>query len=180
VAAALARFGRLDVSVHVAGVSAYGHHTDTTAGVFAQVVTTNLIGAANVARSSLTVFRAQGAGTLVLVGSVLGRVDVPGMGAYVASKWGLRGLVRVLQRVTELAEAITTGRLRLHYPRSPSPPSSPSAGRPWSAGNTPPWSTNSARNGVPGCRRPRPAGPRPEPGLHPVRHGGHRAVLPRP
>jgi NAD(P)-dependent dehydrogenase (short-subunit alcohol dehydrogenase family) len=98
VAAALARFGRLDICVHVAGVSAYGHHTDTTADVFAHVISTNLVGAANVARSSLVVFRAQGAGTLVVVGSVLGRVAVPGMGAYVASKWGLRGLVRVLQQ----------------------------------------------------------------------------------
>jgi len=60
----------------------------------------------------------------------------------------------------------------LHPPASSSP--SP---------RTQAWSTNSTRNGVPGCRRPRPAGPRPEPGLHPVRHGGHgghRAVLPRP
>jgi len=71
VAVALARFGRL----------AYGHHTDTTADVFAHVVNTNLVGAANVARASLAVFRAQGAGTLVVVGSVLGRVAVPGMGA---------------------------------------------------------------------------------------------------
>lgn len=98
VAAALTRFGRLDVCVHVAGVSAYGHLTDTTAHDFARVVSTNLVGAANVARSSLLVFRAQRAGTLVVVGSVLGRVAVPGMGAYVASKWGLRGLVRVLQQ----------------------------------------------------------------------------------
>ncbi len=98
VAAGLARFGRLDVCVHVAGVAAYGHHTDTAADVFAHVITTNLVGAANVARASLAVFRAQGVGTLVVVGSVLGRVAVPGMGAYVASKWGLRGLVRVLQQ----------------------------------------------------------------------------------
>ena len=98
VAVALRRFGRLDVCVHVAGISAHGHHTDTSAAVFAQVISTNLVGAANVARSSLTVFRAQGTGVLVVVGSVLGRVAVPGMGAYVASKWGLRGLVRVLQQ----------------------------------------------------------------------------------
>lgn len=53
VVAALARFGRLDVCVHVAGVSAYGHHTGTTADVFARVVSINLVGAANVARSNL-------------------------------------------------------------------------------------------------------------------------------
>lgn len=98
VAVALRRFGRLDICVHVAGIAAYGVHTETAAAVFAQVIGTNLIGSANVARSSLTVFRAQGTGVLVIVGSLLGRVAVPGMGAYVASKWGLRGLVRVLQQ----------------------------------------------------------------------------------
>ena len=98
VATALARFGRLDVCAHVAGVSAFSPHTDTTVAVFAQVVDTNVVGAANVARAALTVFRAQRAGTLVMVGSILGRIAVPGAGAYVASKWALRGLVRVLQQ----------------------------------------------------------------------------------
>jgi len=90
VVAALARFGRLDVCVHVAGVSAYGHHTGTTADVFARVVSINLVGA----RTSGRVPRPR-CGALVVVGSVLGGVAVPGMGAYVASKWG--GL-RVLQQ----------------------------------------------------------------------------------
>lgn len=95
---AVSRFGRLDVCVNVAGITAYGAHTDTPAEQFEQVVRVNLLGAAAVARSALTVFRDQGEGTLVLVGSVLGRVAVPQMGAYVASKFGLRGLTRVLQQ----------------------------------------------------------------------------------
>lgn len=95
---AVERFGRLDTVVNVAGITAYGSHTETPAETFDQVIAVNLVGAANVARSSLAVFRAQEAGTLVLVGSLLGRVAVPLMGAYVTSKWGLRGLVRVLQQ----------------------------------------------------------------------------------
>lgn len=95
---AVTRFGRLDVCVNVAGVTSYGTHVETPAAVFDQVVTVNLLGSANVARSVLGVFREQRAGTLVLVGSLLGRVAVPQMGAYVTSKWGLRGLTRVLQQ----------------------------------------------------------------------------------
>lgn len=95
---AVQHFGRLDVAVSVAGVTAYGAHTDTPAAVFDQVVAVNLLGAANLARSALVVFRAQRHGSLVVVGSLLGRVAVPGMGAYVAAKWGLRGLVRTLQQ----------------------------------------------------------------------------------
>ena len=41
--------------------------------------------------------RTQGAGSIVVVGSVIGHVAVPDMAAYVISKWGVRALVRQLQ-----------------------------------------------------------------------------------
>lgn len=91
-------FGSLDIAVSVAGVTSYGRHVETSADAFEQVIAVNLLGPANLARSTLPGFRAENHGTLVVVGSLLGRVAVPGMGAYVASKWGLRGLVRVLQQ----------------------------------------------------------------------------------
>lgn len=91
-------FGRLDIAVSVAGVTSYGTHVETSAEAFERVVAVNLLGPANLARSALAGFREDNHGTLVVVGSLLGRVAVPGMGAYVASKWGLRGLVRVLQQ----------------------------------------------------------------------------------
>ena len=47
--------------------------------------------------TSLPVLRAQRRGQLVLVGSVLGHIAVPGMAPYVVSKWGVRALVRQLQ-----------------------------------------------------------------------------------
>ncbi|HUR15401.1 MAG TPA: SDR family NAD(P)-dependent oxidoreductase [Mycobacteriales bacterium] len=88
--------GRIDAVVNTAAVIAFGRFEDVPAEVFEQVVRTNLIGTANVARSALAVLRAQGAGTLVLMGSVLGEVAVPSMTPYVVSKWGVRSLARQL------------------------------------------------------------------------------------
>ncbi len=95
---AVRRWGRLDVCVSSAAVMSYGTHVQTPREVFDEVVAVNLLGAANVARSALITFRRQQSGTLVVVGSLLGRVPVPLAGPYVTSKWGLRGLVRVLQQ----------------------------------------------------------------------------------
>lgn len=97
VAAAIARHGRLDVVVSCAGVVAYGRIPDVPADVFDGVVTTNLLGPVNLARHVLPVLRAQDAGSVVLVGSVIGHIAVPDMAAYVVSKWGVRGLVRQLR-----------------------------------------------------------------------------------
>ena len=97
VAAALARHGRLDVVVSCAGVVAYGRIPDVPVDVFDQVIITNVLGPVNLARHVLPVLRAQDAGSLVLVGSVIGHIAVPDMAAYVVSKWGVRGLVRQLR-----------------------------------------------------------------------------------
>lgn len=91
------RFGRVDAVVHSAGVVAYGHFADIPADVFDRVVTTNLTGTANVARSALAQFAVQRGGHLVLVGSVLGQIVTPYMSPYIASKWGMHGLARALQ-----------------------------------------------------------------------------------
>ncbi|GGG25491.1 short-chain dehydrogenase [Rhodococcoides trifolii] len=92
------RFGGLDICVHSAAVMSYGTFLDTPVEVFDQTVTVDLLGAANVARSALLVFRAQESGNLVIIGSLLGRIAAPWMSTYVTSKWGLRGLTRVLQQ----------------------------------------------------------------------------------
>lgn len=101
--AAAARFGRVDVVVHSAAVVAYGRLDEVPADVWDRVVAVNLTGTANVARSTLARFAVQAAagtpgGSLVVVGSLLGQATVPLMGSYVTSKWGVRGLTRVLQQ----------------------------------------------------------------------------------
>jgi NAD(P)-dependent dehydrogenase (short-subunit alcohol dehydrogenase family) len=99
------RWGRVDVCVHSAAVMAYGRVDEVPPEVFDRVVTTNLLGTANVARACLAQFRRQRSGTLVIIGSLLGRVTAPRMGAYVTSKWGVRGLARILaQEVRDLED----------------------------------------------------------------------------
>ncbi|WP_410821280.1 SDR family NAD(P)-dependent oxidoreductase [Micromonospora sp. 050-3] len=96
--AAIDRFGRVDVWVHTAAVMAYGRFDELPERVFDQVVRTDLLGAAGSVRVALRHFRATGAGTVILTGSLLGHVTAPYMSAYVASKWGLQGLARTVQQ----------------------------------------------------------------------------------
>ncbi|WP_238450433.1 SDR family NAD(P)-dependent oxidoreductase [Micromonospora sp. 4G55] len=95
---ALREFGRIDVWVHTAAVMAYGRFEEIPAEVFDQVVRTDLLASAGVARVALKQFKAAGGGTLILTGSVLGHITAPYMSGYVTSKWGLHGLVRTLQQ----------------------------------------------------------------------------------
>ncbi|MGF9763784.1 SDR family NAD(P)-dependent oxidoreductase [Microvirga sp. 0TCS3.31] len=97
VATVMERHGWIDTVIGSAGVVAYGRVEDVPAEVFDQVVATNLLGSVNLARHVLPVMRTQGAGNVVVVGSVVGHVAVPDMAAYVISKWGVRALVRQLQ-----------------------------------------------------------------------------------
>jgi len=95
-ARAVETFGRVDVWVHSAAVVAYGRFEDVPSAVWRRVVDTNLHGTANVARTALRHFRSREKGTLVLLGSLLGEIATPFMSSYVTSKWGVRGLARVL------------------------------------------------------------------------------------
>ncbi|HET6533833.1 MAG TPA: SDR family NAD(P)-dependent oxidoreductase [Actinoplanes sp.] len=105
-AAAVDRFGRIDVWVDTAAVMAYGRFEDLPANVFDRVVTTDLLGTANVARTALRRFRAQGDGILILCSSLLAHITAPYMSAYATAKWGLRGLIRTLRQETRDAPDI--------------------------------------------------------------------------
>jgi short-subunit dehydrogenase len=93
----LAEHGRLDAVAHSAGVVAYGRFDQVPAAVWNRVLETNVVGAANVARAVLPSMRARDAGTLVLLGSVIGQIAVPNMSSYAVSKWALHALARELQ-----------------------------------------------------------------------------------
>ena len=83
--------------IHAAGALAYGGFTEIPAEVFNRIVATNVTGTANVARSALRHFQQEQTGSLVVVGSVLGKIATPYMATYCTSKWALQGLVRTLQ-----------------------------------------------------------------------------------
>ena len=97
VAQVIAEHGRIDTVVNAAGVVAYGRFEDVPAEVFERVLRTNALGSANVARAVLPGMRARNAGTLVLIGSLIGQVAPPYMSSYSVSKWAVRNLARELQ-----------------------------------------------------------------------------------
>jgi short-subunit dehydrogenase len=94
---ALSGHGHVDAVVHAAGVLAYGRFEDVPHEVFEQVLRTNVVGTANVARASLRGFTEQRPGNLVVVGSVIGKIATAMMSNYQTSKWAVHGLVRSLQ-----------------------------------------------------------------------------------
>jgi short-subunit dehydrogenase len=98
VSAALDRFGRIDVWVGAAGVFVYGLVEQTPTDVFRRVLDINLVAHVEGVRQVLPVFRAQGSGRIVLVGSLFSEVTAPYVSAYVASKFALRGFARTLRQ----------------------------------------------------------------------------------
>lgn len=90
--------GRIDVCVHAAALIAFGEFLDVPAEVFDRVVTTNVLGTSNVARAVLPGMRELDHGTLVVIGSVLGRISVPQLVSYCTGKWAVRGLTRMLSQ----------------------------------------------------------------------------------
>ena len=94
---AVARFGRVDAVINTAAAVAYGRFEDIPPEIFDRVITTNLLGTANVARAALQLFHGQGGGELVIAGSLLGKIAVPYMSPYVTAKWGVQALTRMIQ-----------------------------------------------------------------------------------
>jgi NAD(P)-dependent dehydrogenase (short-subunit alcohol dehydrogenase family) len=96
VQAAVDAFGRLDVVVNNAGYADLAAVEDVTLDAFRAQIDTNLLGVVNVTKAALPVLREQGAGHVIQVSSVGGRMATPGLGAYQAAKWAVGGLSEVL------------------------------------------------------------------------------------
>ncbi|WP_235578299.1 SDR family oxidoreductase [Pseudorhodoferax sp. Leaf267] len=90
-AAALRRFGGIDVWVNNVGVGAIGRFEATPMEAHRRVIESNLLGHMHGAHAVLPHFRSQGAGVLINMISLGGWVPTPYAAAYVASKFGLRG-----------------------------------------------------------------------------------------
>jgi short-subunit dehydrogenase len=95
-AATVERFGRIDVWVNSAGVIAYGSFEEIPSEVFRQIVETNLMGQVHGARAALRRFRRQGAGVLINMSSVWGRVSTPQVTPYIVSKNAVRAFSECL------------------------------------------------------------------------------------
>jgi NAD(P)-dependent dehydrogenase (short-subunit alcohol dehydrogenase family) len=95
VAGIAAEHGRLDLAANVAGTSStYGELADSTTDVWRRTLSVNLDGVYFCLRAELRAMRAAGGGSIVNVASSAGRMGVPGLGAYSASKHGVVGLTK--------------------------------------------------------------------------------------
>jgi NAD(P)-dependent dehydrogenase (short-subunit alcohol dehydrogenase family) len=105
---AVEAFGRLDVVVNNAGYANTASVEDMTAEDFREQLDTNLLGVVNVTKAALPVLRAQGAGHVIQVSSVGGRMATPGLSAYQAAKFAVGGFSEVLaQEVAPLGIKVT-------------------------------------------------------------------------
>ena len=85
-----------DIVVSNAGVFFVKAIEDTTPPEFAQAIATNLTGPFLLARLLVPLLRRRGSGHLVTIGSIADHVAFAGDAAYVASKFGLRGMHGVI------------------------------------------------------------------------------------
>jgi NAD(P)-dependent dehydrogenase (short-subunit alcohol dehydrogenase family) len=101
VAAALERFGRIDVLVNNAGRTQVGAVEETTEDELRALFDLHFFAPAALTRLVLATMRAQGSGAIVQMSSVGGQVTAPGFGAYCATKFALEGLTQTLQEEVE-------------------------------------------------------------------------------
>ncbi|MBA3463175.1 MAG: SDR family NAD(P)-dependent oxidoreductase [Deltaproteobacteria bacterium] len=99
---AMERFGSIDIWINNAGVTLYEKLEYGPLEQNRRVIETNLIGTIIGARAAVTVFREQGHGVLINMGSVLSHVGQAFVPAYVISKHGVRGVSEALR--VELAD----------------------------------------------------------------------------
>ncbi|MBL7501188.1 SDR family oxidoreductase [Frankia sp. CNm7] len=105
IAVATEEFGGLDVLVNNAGVMVSRSLVDTDEATLRSVLDTNLVGAFLGIRAVVPAMRARGGGSIVNTSSAAGMKGMLNGSAYVASKFGLRGLSR--------AAALELGRDRI-------------------------------------------------------------------
>jgi len=94
VAAAEDAFGPVSVLVNNAGIVRFGPIAETEPTTWRQVIDINLTGSYLGIRAVLPSMRKAGGGAIVNISSGAGFTATFGLAAYVASKWGVRGLTK--------------------------------------------------------------------------------------
>jgi 3alpha(or 20beta)-hydroxysteroid dehydrogenase len=95
VAATLDRFGAIDILINNAAILKVQGLLEASKQDFEQTLAVNLIGVFLGIKAVAPWMLDRGKGSIVNISSVSGMIGQPRVGAYAASKWGLRGLTRV-------------------------------------------------------------------------------------
>ncbi|MEK6931080.1 MAG: SDR family oxidoreductase [Thermoproteota archaeon] len=93
----LAKKQRIDVLVNSAGWGLFGSVEDVSMKDFRAQFETNFFGIISIIQKVAPIMRKQGAGVIVNVSSVAGRIGFPGSPAYISSKFALEGLSESLR-----------------------------------------------------------------------------------
>ena len=93
--AAIERFGKLDVLVNNAGVTHFARLTDTSVADYRRVIEVNQVGVFLGMRSVVAAMTQAGGGSIINISSVEGLIGTPGLTAYTASKFAVRGMTKV-------------------------------------------------------------------------------------
>jgi 3-oxoacyl-[acyl-carrier protein] reductase len=96
VAKLVAKYGRIDVLVHVAGGFAFGKIHDTDDETWAKMLELNLASGFYIAREVLKVMRERSGGRIIAIGSLAATEPHAGIGPYVATKMALTALYRTI------------------------------------------------------------------------------------
>lgn len=99
----LDRFGKIDVWINLAAVSAFGTFEEIPLADHHRLIDVNLKGVITGSHYAMKQFRKQKQGTLINISSVTGRIGQPYYASYAASKFGVTGLGKALNQEVRLS-----------------------------------------------------------------------------
>lgn len=119
VAGTLEQFGRIDVLVNNAGYSVFGAAEEVSDAQLQGMFDVNVFGLMRLTRAVAPILRAQKAGRIINISSLVGKLVTPANGAYAASKFAVEALSDALRLELEpfgiQVVLVEPGAIRTHF-----------------------------------------------------------------